>query len=183
MKNQRYESEMSVGILRLVGPLSQCTQHTCWKVRCWSFRKCPPPLPLCKRCGHDSREITAMKMQIQYFASHPMSVFAAATEAELFLPAFPFDFSHVPFLTGSASSRIVPEELRGERSDLSRPRQSVSSPQFPRAREVSRTGPDSDPFTWELMDDGSEPGPWDLGLWPHWSCSWPSLVNHGLRIR
>ena len=127
MKNQRYESEMSVGILRLVGPLSQCTQHTCWKVRCWSFRKCPPPLPLCKRCGHDSREITAMKMQIQYFASHPMSVFAAATDAELFLPAFPFDFSHVPFLTGSASSRIVPEELRGERSDLSRPRHVVSS--------------------------------------------------------
>ena len=97
MKNQRYESEMSVGILRLVGPLSQCTQHTCWKVRCWSFRKCPPPLPLCKRCGHDSREITAMKMQIQYFASHPMSVFAAATGAELFFAVIPIRFLSCSF--------------------------------------------------------------------------------------
>ena len=100
-----------------------------------------------------------MKMQIQYFASHPMSVFAAATGAELFLPSFPFDFSHVPFLTGSASSRIVPEELRGERSDLSRPRQSVSSPSVSQTEGGFQDRQASDPFTWELMDDGSKPGP------------------------
>ena len=101
-----------------------------------------------------------MKMQIQYFASHPMSVFAAATDAELFLPAFPFDFSHVPFLTGSASSRIVPEELRGERSDLSRPRHVVSS--VSQTEAGSRT---AGPFTWELMDLGFRArsrGPWSL---------------------
>ena len=40
------------------------------------------------------------------------------------------------FSSSSASSRNVLEELRGERSDLRRPRQSVSSPWFPGASEV-----------------------------------------------